>query len=808
MAGKPTSVQTNVTGGEISPLAMGRFDLAKFPNSVKILENFLIYQLGGGMFRPGTKYVAPTKYGDLRRTRLIKFQYSVLQNYAMEVGHEYIRFFSNGAQVVLTLADVTAWGTTTGYVVGDYVKEAGVIYYCISAHTSGTFATDLAANKWVAQSILEIPTPYTEDDIYLLQVAQHQDVMYITHPTKKVRKLTRNSAIDFALVEAPIVRGPFLDDNVTATTITASSATGATTLTASTSIFTANQVGSFFRVKDGVVLITAYSSGTSVDGTVQAEPDGTAGNLGSTSAEKDWAEGAFSEKRGYPVTLAFHEQRMYYASEQYFYGSVIGQFDNFKEDADDPSASVKFLIVADEANPIRWLASIAKSLQNGTAGGTFSASSGTANSAITADDINANQDTNYGVLPIKPAKISSYLYYMQRNSYQLRELVYDLLTDRSKANDMNLLADHILRDGGGATDIKHQQSPNDRLWIPREDGQMAVLTRNPEQEVLGWSRIVAGESSGVPGEFESVEVLAADRVDDVVWVIVRRKINGSWTKFVEYFTPEKFDDDFDAVHVDSSLTYDNPLNITSITLGASVTIGIVGHGLSNGAQIRIDNILGRRPATGSGQTNVTDLNRKLFLVKNATADTFQLSDTSGGNISGTLYTAYLEGGEVREMITAVTGLDHLNGETVTVAVDGGLPSAQQTYEVVAGAITLSQKAAVIHVGLPYTGTMQMLKLSDGAVPTGQMTKRRLHMSKFRVYRSLGIKIGVSEETLGTVFFNKPNDPLGVPPALVTGDVKKFFSGGWSEDDEVIIRQDQPLPLFILAIVLKSEVEES
>jgi len=356
MAGKPTSVQTNVTGGEISPLAMGRFDLAKFPNSVKILENFLIYQLGGGMFRPGTKYVAPTKYGDLRRTRLIKFQYSVLQNYAMEVGHEYIRFFSNGAQVVLTLADVTAWGTTTGYVVGDYVKEAGVIYYCISAHTSGTFATDLAANKWVAQSILEIPTPYTEDDIYLLQVAQHQDVMYITHPTKKVRKLTRNSAIDFALVEAPIVRGPFLDDNVTATTITASSATGATTLTASTSIFTANQVGSFFRVKDGVVLITAYSSGTSVDGTVQAEPDGTAGNLGSTSAEKDWAEGAFSEKRGYPVTLAFHEQRMYYASEQYFYGSVIGQFDNFKEDADDPSASVKFLIVADEANPIRWLA--------------------------------------------------------------------------------------------------------------------------------------------------------------------------------------------------------------------------------------------------------------------------------------------------------------------------------------------------------------------------------------------------------------------------------------------------------------------
>lgn len=46
-----------------------------------------------------------------------------------------------------------AWATTTAYVVKDAVKESGTWYICIEAHTSGTFATDLAAGKW---SILQI----------------------------------------------------------------------------------------------------------------------------------------------------------------------------------------------------------------------------------------------------------------------------------------------------------------------------------------------------------------------------------------------------------------------------------------------------------------------------------------------------------------------------------------------------------------------------------------------------------------------------------------------------------------------------
>ncbi len=42
-----------------------------------------------------------------------------------------------------------AWITATAYAVKDVVEQSGSTYICIAAHTSGTFATDLAAARWM-----------------------------------------------------------------------------------------------------------------------------------------------------------------------------------------------------------------------------------------------------------------------------------------------------------------------------------------------------------------------------------------------------------------------------------------------------------------------------------------------------------------------------------------------------------------------------------------------------------------------------------------------------------------------------------
>ncbi|KKK50238.1 hypothetical protein LCGC14_3127020, partial [marine sediment metagenome] len=340
--------------------------------------------------------------------------------------------------------------------------------------------------------------------------------LYIVHPNYHPRKLTRTSATAFALTKVPFVRGPFLDDNITGVTITPSSATGATTLTPSSAIFNANHVGSYWKIRhdasnSAVVKITGFTSTTVVTGTVQAEPDGTSGNIGGTSAYTTWAEGAFSgldtaatREKGFPGAVAFHEQRLYYANSleepQKFWASYIGAYDSFDNTLTTANYAFNFEVATEQRNEIKWLSSGNRVLNLGTTGGTFSASSGDTSAPISPTNIMVNRDTNYGCAALLPKRISSFLYYIQRDFQKLRELSFNFDIDSEISSDMTLLAEHILKDGTSIVDIAHQQSPNDRIWCVRNDGQLAVLTRNPEQEVMGWCRIIAGEDASGDGE--------------------------------------------------------------------------------------------------------------------------------------------------------------------------------------------------------------------------------------------------------------------------------------------------------------------
>lgn len=586
MGYKGTIGKTNWSLGEISPRTLGRFDAEKpiWRNGAKTIENLLIGQACSLSNRPGTQYIAATKLSTTAKSCLKRFTYSIAQEYMMEIGNLYIRFFSNTAgspgQVIVSSAP--AWLTLTGYVVGNYVTQSGTIYYCLIAHTSGTFATDLAAGKWVAQTALEIPTIFQQADVFNLQTANKADVMYIVNPNYYPQKLIRTSATTFTIANVPFKRGPFLDSNITTTTITPSSATGATTLTASSGIFQAGHVGSLWRVgtdnsvaNSGVVLITGFTSATVVTGTVQAEPNGTAGNLGGTGATTFWAEGAFSTVRGYPNSVCFHEGRLVYGGTlfqpQTLFGSVVGAYDDFSSGTTTVSDAYEYEIASTQSNGIRWLASDT-ALQLGTSGGAITAADGSTAVGISpTTPPNITFDNNYGAMYQQPSMLGGYLFYIQANTFYIRQLTFDFLTNKYKGTNMMVLADHILRDGLGAVQMASQTSPYDRLWVVRNDGQISVFMRDPDQQVEGWSRLIAGVSDGISpgglaGIFESIDILPIDGSDDQIWVICKRKINGSFVRWVEVFTAELFNNYWEPTRLDASLTFSSTLNITAISV--------------------------------------------------------------------------------------------------------------------------------------------------------------------------------------------------------------------------------------------------
>ena len=168
--------------------------------------------------------------------------------------------------------------------------------------------------------------------------------------------------------------------------------------------------------------------------------------------------------------------------------------------------------------------------------------------------------------------------------------------------------------------------------------------------------------------------------------------------------------------------------------------------------------------------------------------------------TNTVHATYLdsmltyEGGAV----SSVFGLDHLEGQTVSVLADG---AAHPDRVVSSGSITLNGSYEVVHAGLPYTSTLQTMRIEAGAKDgTAQGKKKRISRITYRLYNTLGLKHGPSSSRLDIIPFRSSADDMDAAPAMFTGDKEIEFPRNWDKDGYVFLVQDQPLPFTILAIM--------
>lgn len=176
-------------------------------------------------------------------------------------------------------------------------------------------------------------------------------------------------------------------------------------------------------------------------------------------------------------------------------------------------------------------------------------------------------------------------------------------------------------------------------------------------------------------------------------------------------------------------------------------------------------------------------------------------DPSAVPVDGRNTCKYLAGGEVRKMVTELAGLDHLEGQLVSIVQDGTV-SEDTLQSVVGGEVFLTVPASVVHVGLPYTGKFQMLPLGGDGQTVNETKKRKVFDIVSRIWKSLGGKFGADEDHL------YPMDIPDTDDVLFTGDVHYTpFESSWSENWQPVFVQDDPVPFMILALVLRSEISE-
>ena len=85
--------------------------------------------------------------------------------------------------------------------------------------------------------------------------------------------------------------------------------------------------------------------------------------------------------------------------------------------------------------------------------------------------------------------------------------------------------------------------------------------------------------------------------------------------------------------------------------------------------------------------------------------------------------------------------------------------------------------------------------------------RRLPLVRFRLYRSLGCKIGQDPGTLREVLFRPARHEPGKPLPLFSGDRSMLIDSEASSEGGVYFRQDEPLPFTLMAVAHELEVGE-
>ena len=627
-------------------------------------------------------------------------------------------------------------------------------------------------------SAFEISTPYLTAELFDIKFAQSADVMYITHPSHATRKLSRTGHTAWTLTTVDFTNGPYLDTNTSTTTITASAHTVGTgrTFTASASTFVSTDVGRLIRFRDGYAKVTGFTDATIV--TVEILKD-----TGSSSASTDWSLGAFSDTTGHPSCVTFFEQRLVFAATlnnpQTIYFSKSGDYENMDANiggtvADDDA--IVYTIASNQVNAIRFL-SPTRTLIIGTAGGEFAVYGGGDNDAITPTNIIIKKQSNYGGANVDAVPVANATLFLQRAKRKIRELAYNFDVDGYVAPDLTILAEHITQ--GGITQMAYQEEPLSIIYAVREDGELVAVTYQRDQQVVAWHRHIFGGSFGTGNAVcESVAVIPTDLDEYEVYVIIKRTINGATKRYVEVLNTFDFTetDNTSFNYLDSQLNYDGVLTTLNGDISNSATtITLTDASSFNSAgKIKINKEIIKY--TGKSSNDLTGCTR-------------------GENL--TTAAAHTSGDTVDQVVETLSGLSHLEGQTVSILADG---ATHPTKTVSSGAINLDRAAKKVKVGLAYTSLLQTMRIDAGSQNgTSQGKTKRIYEITLRLFETVGVEVGPDLNHMERIPFRSSANPMNEGIAPFTGDKEVEFRGNYDTDGFIVIRQTQPLPLTVLSV---------
>jgi len=376
--------------------------------------------------------------------------------------------------------------------------------------------------------------------------------------------------------------------------------------------------------------------------------------------------------------------------------------------------------------------------------------------AVTPTSISVRPQSFVGANSATPQLLNNVCLYVAARGGHVRELGWQGNSSSYVTGDVSLRAAHLF-DSLDVVELALSKAPVPILWAVSSNGKLLGCTYIGEEQVAAWHQ------HDTDGTIESACV-AIEGVEDALYVVAKRTINGSVKRYVERLAPVEYGEPEQAWFVDSGLQYYLPGTYSRSGTTLTVTTS-TPHGLT----------------TGNSRTlrfSDSALNAAYSVTVTSTTQ-FTVTTASG---SGT--------GTVEVLATTVSGLSHLAGKTVSILADG-VPQPPAT--VAAGAVTIAAPAARITVGLPYTSDLQTLPLVMQIDGMGQGRTKNVGKAWIKLVESGPVKVGPDESRLVV---------CNAGATATTSEVQVTTLPGWTQSGQVLMRVTDPTPATATGLTLE------
>ncbi len=750
------SLVFNFNGGEWSPLGKYRVDQQKYYSACQTMENMLPTPLGAAIRRPGTKYIATTKAST--QVRLLPFEFSTTDTYQIGAGNLYFRFYRNGAQI----ADPV---------------DSSIPY--------------------------EISHVYTTAQLRDIQYIQINDIMYMVHPDVAPQRLVRTSHTSWSIADTVFSKGPFTDENTTTTTISSSATTGSVTLTASTSTFTAGHVGSLWK-------LIHIKAAEQIDGTFSGN-----GNSATTVTVQKGREWEFVTHGTWTGRILLEKN---YNSE--------GWLTEYAVDSKDDDNRQEVGIEDEEEASYRITM---ENYSSGTATYSFVAYpfpvDGVATITAVASGTSATATVNATLGNTIATK-------------RWAEGAWN--TENGFPRAVGLFQQRAVYGGTGfnPTGLWLSASAGDyqNFYLPTKEPldndaivyAVASARQNPIQWVLDSDNIMVGTNGGIVqvGQLSSDSAVTGDnissrsqtglgsahftpvRIGDAIFFVER---NGAKLRRLVY-SLEK--DAYDAIDMtilsehffDSSIVevavQHRPEPIVWCVLADGTLLGMTyqqEHDIIAWHIHPIDGDVESVSVIPSSSSSEDEVWLSVERTINSSSVTYveQMQPQDWGSDQDDMW--FVDSGLQYDSTatTTITGLGHLEAETVQVFGDGGYFEEEVVAE---GSITISQAVSQAQIGLGYTSNLETMPIESRNSGTVGRLKRIVNIG-IGFHDSLQIEYGQLGGTFYPVkMYVSDGTITGGAPDLVNRFIADIsFPGSSKTEASVFLRQTKPYPMGIVAI---------